>query len=52
MNQRFGFRLVWGENSIGIAIDEIFLTTPFEGGRHARRLAKIPAGFSRGDDDD
>ena len=28
MNQRFGFRLVWGENSIGIAIDEIFLTTP------------------------
>ena len=28
MNQRFGFRLVWGENSIGIAIDEIFLTAP------------------------
>ena len=31
-----------GEVYPGIAVVEIFLDTPFEGGRHQRRIDKIP----------
>ena len=37
---------------LACAILKVFLSTPFEGGRHARRLSKLPAGFSLGNDDD
>ena len=48
--------LCMGARTVGAglacAILEVFLSTPFEGGRHSRRLAKLPPGFSLGNDDD